>query len=464
MSIEMKILKSIVISIVIISSSFIYGQDESRYDRYKGIAEEIVKTALVEKKGYNYLEQLCKIGPRLSGSENSLKAIYWAKDKMEKLGFDSVWLQSVMVPHWVRGNVEKVIISKSKYFINGKLAATALGGSIGTDRKGITAKLIEVGSFKELKNFGDKVKGKIIFINHRFSDGNLDPFRSYGETAGERITGPVECSKYGAVATIVRSLTADYDNVPHTGVTGKADSVKQIPSVAIGLKDADLLSEALKKDPQLEVNIKLSCKNENDTQSFNVIGEIKGAEKPNDIIVVGAHIDSWDVACGAHDDGAGFMQVLECLDLLKRIGIKPESTIRCVLYINEENGSRGAREYEKFAEVSHEKHIAAIESDRGAFTPREFYVDSDSLTLEKIKSWLPLLEKSGIDWIKKGGSGADVGYIKSCIAKLGYASDSKRYFNYHHSANDTIEAVNPREMELGSVAITIMTLMLSNEL
>jgi carboxypeptidase Q len=463
MSIEMKILKSIVISFLIITS-FIYGQDESRYDKYKGIAEEIVKTALLEKKGYNYLEQLCKIGPRLSGSENSLKAIYWAKDKMEKLGFDSVWLQPVMVPYWVRGEVEKVIISKSKYFINRKLAVTALGGSAGTDKKGITAQLIEVGSFKELKNLGDKVKGKIVFINHQFSDGNIDPFRSYGETAGERITGPLECSKYGAVAAIIRSLTADYDNVPHTGVTGKADSIKQIPSVAIGLKDADFLSEALIKDPQLKVNIKLSCKNKSDAQSFNVIGEIKGAEKPNDIIVVGAHIDSWDVACGAHDDGAGCMQVLECLDLLKRMGIKPERTIRCVLYINEENGSRGAREYEKFAEASHEKHIAAIESDRGAFTPRGFYVDSDSLTLEKIKSWLPLLEKSGIDWIKKGGSGADVSYINNCLAKLGYASDSQKYFNYHHSANDTIDAVNPREMELGSAAITIMTLLLSNEL
>ena len=444
--------------------SIVGAQNEYKSLINDSLAREIVKSVLTEKKGYSYLKELCKLGPRLSGSENSLKAIYWAKDKMENLDFDSVWLQPVMVPHWVRGNVEKVTVSKSKFFKNRNLAVTALGGSIGTDRKGITAKVIEVGSYLELKNIGNRVKGKIVFINHHFNEENLDPFRSYGEAGGERFNGPKECSKYGAVATIVRSLTANYDNVPHTGITGKVDSLKQIPSVAIGLKDADLLSEALKKDPNLVINMKLSCKNENEVGSFNVIGEIKGTEKPEEIIVVGGHIDCWDVSCGAQDNGAGCMQAMETIDIFKRLNIKPKRTIRCVLFINEENGSRGAREYERLAEALNEKHIAAIESDRGAFTPRGFYVDSDSTMFEKISRWLPVLEKSGIDWIKKGGSGADVGYIKSCIAKLGYASDSQRYFNYHHSANDTIEAVNPREMELGSAAIAIMALMLSNEL
>jgi carboxypeptidase Q len=460
----MKILKSILIPFFFISFSFIYGQDGSRFIRYNSLAEKIVKTALVEKKGYGYLEELCKIGPRLSGSENSLKAIYWAKEKMEKLGFDSVRLQPVMVPHWVRGDIEKVEIVKSKYYKNRNLNVTALGGSAGTGRKGITAKLIEVSSYKDLQNLGDKVKGKIVFINHHFNEGNLDPFHSYDEAGGERFRGPIECAKYGAVAAIIRSLTADYDNVPHTGVTGRVDSIKQIPLVAVGLRDADFLSEALKKDSQLEINMKLSCDTKKDAQSFNVIGEIKGTEKPDEIIVVGAHIDCWDVSSGAQDDGAGCMQVMETLNILKRLSIKPERTIRCVLFINEENGSRGAKEYEKYAEGSTQKHIAAIESDRGAFTPRGFYVDSDSTTFEKIKSWLPVLEKSGIDWIKKGGSGTDVAHLKNCLARLGYASDSQRYFNYHHSANDTIEAVNPREMELGSSAIAIMALLLSDEL
>ena len=200
-----------------------------------------------------------------------------------------------------------------------------------------------------------------------------------------------------------------------------------------------------------------------EAKSYNVIAEITGTELPNDVIVVGAHFDSWDVGCGAHDDGAGCVQSMEVLSLIKELGIKPKRTIRCVLFINEENGSRGGKEYGKFAETSNENHIAAIESDRGGFTPIGFDVDTDSSTLNKIKSWLPVLEKSGINWIKKGGSGVDIQYIKNTKAKLGYVPDAQRYMDVHHSANDTFDSVHPRELELGAASIAIMAYLISEE-
>ncbi len=431
--------------------------------KYEKLTSQIEDSLLLHKKGFEYLKELCEFGHRLSGTENSLKAIKWAESKMKKLGFDNVWLQPVMVPHWVRGKVEKAAIINSRLFNGIKLSIAALGGSIGTDKKGITAKVIEVNSTKELKELGKKVNGKIVFVNKAFTEKNYNTFTSYGEVATERYNGPPECAKYGAVAMILRSATSKYDNVPHTGVTAPFDSLKAIPSAAIGLMDADFLSNALAKDPDLKIKLELSCRNENETQSYNVIGEIKGSEFPDEVIVIGGHFDSWDVSCGAHDDGAGCMQSMEALDIFKRLNIKPKRTIRCVFFINEENGTRGGTEYGKFIKTSNEKHIAAIESDRGAFTPRGFYVDSDSTKLGKIKTWLPLLEKTGIDWIKKGGSGVDISKIENCKTKIGFVPDWQHYFDYHHSANDELDAVNPREMELGTSAIAILTLLLSEE-
>ncbi len=431
--------------------------------KYEKQAKAILDSALEKRKGYDYLRELCGFGHRLSGSDNSIKAIKWAEAKMNQLGFDKVWLQPTMVPKWVRGNTEKAVIVKSKFNKGRKLSIAALGSSIGTNKKGITAKVVEVKSTEELKTLGGNVKGKIVFVNKPFNVKNFNTFESYGEIANERYNGPLECAKYGAVAMILRSATSKHDNVPHTGVTASFDSLKAIPSAAISLVDADFLSKVLQKDPDLKINLNLSCKNEDEVQSYNVIGEIKGSEHPEEVIVVGGHFDSWDVSCGAHDDGAGCIQTMEVLDLFKRLNIKLKKTLRCVFFINEENGSKGAKEYADYALSSKEKHIAAIESDRGAFTPRGFYVDTDSMTLLKIQSWLPLFEKTGIDWIRKGGSGVDISKIENCKTKVGYVPDWQRYFDYHHSANDTFDAVNPREMELGTAAITIMTLLLSEE-
>jgi carboxypeptidase Q len=429
---------------------------------YEQTTHKIVDSALVNRNGYSMLHDLCEIGPRLSGSENSLKAIHWAEGKMKELGFENVWLQPVMVPHWVRGNVEEAVIVNGEYE-GRKINICALGGSIGTDEDGITVQVIEVKNLDEIDSVKEKVKDKIVFINEPMDETFLHTFPAYGKAVQKRLFGAVKAAPYGALAVIIRSITTKYDDVPHTGIMLYNDTIPKIPGVAAGYSDSDFLSAALKENPGLMMNIKLKCKTLPDARSYNVIGEIKGTEFPDEVIVVGGHIDSWDKGVGAHDDGAGCVQSMEVIDLLKRLDLKPKRTIRCVLFINEENGSRGARAYAKYADTTNEKHIAAIESDAGGFTPRGFTVSADSSVLAKIKNWLPILKTCNIEEIDKGGSGADVNDISSAKALIGYRPDSQRYFDYHHSDNDVPDAVNPRELELGSAAIAILAYLISEE-
>ena len=424
------------------------------------VADQFVRSALTERKGYHLLKELSDIGPRLSGSDNSIKAIMWAKKKMEEAGFDNVWLQPVMVPHWVRGKVEQAEIVKSKLLRNRKLNIATLGGSIGTDKNGITAEVLEVKNFDELRALGDKAKGKIIFMSRPLDPGIIQTFHGYGGAVDQRVFGAIEAAKLGAVGVMIRSITTKFDNVPHTGVMIYNDTIPKIPSVALGYQDADFVSDALKKDPHLQVKITLDCKTLPDAQSYNLIGELKGSEFSDQVIVIGGHSDSWDKGVGANDDGAGIIQSMEVLDLFKRLGIKPKRTIRCVFFINEENGSRGGNKYSEYANSSPEKHIAAIESDEGSGSPRGFTFDSDSLTIEKVKGWMPVLRRSGIDWIEKGGSGVDVGHIENAKARIGYVPDPQRYFDYHHSDNDQFSIIHPREFELGSAAIATLVYMI----
>ncbi|GBD88686.1 bacterial leucyl aminopeptidase precursor [bacterium BMS3Abin03] len=438
--------------------------DSIKIKQYKKVAQQFVSSALKERKGYDALKNLCRIGPRLSGSRNSLIAINWAKNKLIEMGSDSVWLQPVMVTHWERGDIEQAGIINSKKFNGIRLHISALGGSIGTPPEGIAGRIIEVQNFEELKEKKDSVKGKIVFFNRPLDQSLLNTFRGYGEAVDQRVYGAIEAAKYGAIGVIIRSITTKYDTVPHTGVMHYVDSLPKIPSVAAGYLDANFLSRIIKEDPNLKLNMLLNCKTLPDAKSFNVIGEIKGSGHPEEVIVVGGHIDSWDVGQGAHDDGAGCIQSIEVLDLFKRLHIKPKRTIRCVLFINEENGSRGSKEYSNFAENSGEINLAAVESDRGGFTPKGFNIRTDSSRIiEKVKSWLPILEKAGIDWIRKGGSGADVGRIKNARALFSYVPDNQRYFDLHHSANDVFETIHPRELELGSAAIAILVYLLSEE-
>ncbi|MGB5892888.1 MAG: M28 family peptidase [Ignavibacteriaceae bacterium] len=455
----------VLLSFLIITPSYSQTEiDSLKQLEYKKISEQIVSSALKERKGYEALQNLCRIGPRLSGSRNSLIAINWAKNKMIEMGFDSVWLQPVMVPHWERGTIQKAMMMNSKDFNGIELNILTLGGSIGTPPEGIAASVIEVKSFDELEKRKDEAKGKIVFFSRAADQTLLNTFSGYGSAVDQRVYGASEGAKYGAVGIIVRSVTTKFDNVPHTGVMLYVDSLPRIPGVAVGYQDADLLSAALKKDPELKLALQLNCEMLPDAQSYNVIGEIRGTEYSDEIVVVGGHLDSWDVGDGAHDNGAGCMQAIEVVDLFKRLNIKPKRTIRTVLFINEENGSRGAKEYGVYAQSSEQIHLAAIESDRGAFNPVGFNVDTDSTKLiEKIESWLPYFKLAGISWVKKGGSGADISKIENAKLLIGYVPDNQRYFDIHHSPSDVFEEVHPREFELGTAAMAILVYLLSEE-
>jgi carboxypeptidase Q len=370
---------------------------------------------------------------------------------MKQSGADKSWLQECMVPHWVRGGKEelKVVNGAEK---NHQLAVAALGNSTGTGPKGITAPVIEIKSFEDLEKNKDNVTGKIVFYNYKFNPRFIKTFESYGDAVMYRYMGPAAAAKYGAVAVIVRSMTHSIDNYPHTGSTASGDTIPKIPSIAIGLRDADWLDDQLQKTP-VNVFYKTNAHFLPDTIGHSVIGELTGSESPNEIITVGGHLDSWDLAEGAHDDGAGVVQTIEILRTLKAIGYKPKHTIRFVLFANEENGLRGGTKYAEEAKAKNEKHIFALESDAGGFTPRGFSFGGSAEQLKKVQSWIPLLQPYGVYEIEKGGGGADIGPVAEAfgIPAAELIPDTQRYFDYHHAKSDVLENVNKRELELGAL-------------
>jgi len=334
----------------------------------------------------------------------------------------------------------------------------ALGGSIATPKSGITAEVIEVHTLRELEELGtEKIQGKIVFFNRPMDASEIEAFHAYSKAGDQRRSGAREASKFGAVATIVRSLAFRLDDFPHAGGMGYGDIPKTqyIPSAAISTNGAELLSKLLKKNPTLKFYLKQSCHQEEDVLSYNVIGEIKGSEHPEKIMVVGGHLDSWDLADGSHDDGAGCVQSLEVANIFKNIGYKPKNTLRVVMFMNEENGGRGGDKYQELAQKNHENHIFAMESDSGGFTPRGFSLETDEANFNKISGWKTLFEPYLIHSFVKGHSGSDIEALTSSkVVKAGLRPDSQRYFDYHHAANDTFDAVNKRELELGAAAMT----------
>ncbi len=410
--------------------------------------------ALTDTTAYINLEYLCKhTKGRIAGSAAAEKAIEFTRQALIKAGADSVWLQEVPIPHWVRG-IERCTVNSS---VNGMkaLAITSLGLSVGTDFKGISSNVIEVHYFEELKKFGKEgIHGKIVFFNRPFDNKLINTFSAYGGAVNQRTVGPIEASRYGAAAVIVRSMTQSLDNFPHTGVTRYADTVPKIPAVAVSTLDADLLSKWLKTDPSLTINLVSTCKNYSDTISYNVIGELHGSLKPSEYITVGGHIDAWDIGEGAVDDGGGCIQAIETIRIYKKLGIKPKRTVRAVMFINEEMTGTGGKTYASEAKRKGEIHYAALESDRGVMSPLGFGFDADGAKLEKLQSLASWFVPYKIRDFEKGGGGSDIAPLKALGAlQIGYMPDSQRYFWYHHSANDTFEQVNIRELQLGSAAI-----------
>lgn len=424
--------------------------------------EEVLRTiytqSLTNGKSYEWLDYLSnEIGGRLSGSSNAEKAVVWGQTELEKLGLDSVWLQEVMVPKWIRGEKESAYFQTNSE-TQAPVNICALGGSIATPSSGLKAKVIEVQNFEELTTLGkEKIKGKIVFFNRPMQADLITTFSAYGGCVNQRYAGAMEAAKFQAAGVIVRSMNLRLDDFPHTGSMSYGDlpNDQRIPSAAISTNDAEKLSDALKKDENLEFYFKQSCEQLEDVKSYNVIGEITGSEFPNEYMIVGGHLDSWDLGDGSHDDGAGVVQSMDVLRLLKESGIKPKRSIRVVLFMNEENGLRGGNKYAEEAEKNKETHVFALESDAGGFTPRGFNFDCSDANFEQVLSWKPLFKPYLIHYFEKGGSGADVGPLKNDSNVLaGLRPDSQRYFDYHHASNDTFDAVNKRELELGAATMT----------
>ncbi|OYU97595.1 MAG: peptidase M28 family protein [Bacteroidetes bacterium B1(2017)] len=423
---------------------------------------KIVNQILLDGQCYKRLDYLSNsIGGRLSGSKEAEAAVNYTFDILKKEGFDSVWLQPVLVPHWVRGQKEEAWYWVGKKKIIPTICA--LGGSCGTDKKGLEAEVIEVKSIKELQALGsEKIKGKIVFYNRPMNPLFIKTFEAYGDAVDQRAAGAVEASKLGAVGVIVRSMGSNIDKHPHTGVMRVLPEVKQIPACAISTFDAEELSLALKANSRLTFSFKMSCATLADVWSYNVVAQINGSEKADEIIVVGGHLDSWDNGDGAHDDGAGVVQSMEVLHTYKALGLKPKRSIRCVLFMNEENGAKGASAYAAFAKQNQEKHIAAIESDAGGFTPRNFGATTDDAKLAKLRTWAPLLKQYGIEEVLSSGGGVDIGPLKEQGCTLiGFGPDSQRYFDVHHTAVDTFDKVSKRELELGAANIAALVWLIS---
>ena len=447
----LKTMKNLTILFLLFSSTiFAQSTDEK-------ILSEIYKSALTKSKCYGWLDDLSnKIGSRLSGSIGAEKAVQYTKTQLETLGLDKVYLQEVMVPKWVRGSKEIAYFQVGKQKINFDICA--LGGSVATIKSGINAEIIEVKSLDELKTLGEtKIKGKIVFFNRPMNPEFIETFKAYSSCVDQRSSGAREAGKLGALAVIVRSMNLRLDDLPHTGSTNYGDTPEnsKIPAAAISTNGAEKLSKLLIQNPTAKLFFKQSCQMFPDVLSYNVVAEIKGSENPEKIIVVGGHLDSWDLGDGSHDDGAGCVQSMEVLNILKNIGYKPKNTIRAVMFMNEENGVRGGNKYEELSNLNKENHIFALESDSGGFSPRGFSIEGDDKYFDKICTYKNIFEPYLIHKFIKGHSGVDIGPLKSTkIVKVALQPDSQRYFDHHHAANDTFDAVNKRELELGAATMT----------
>lgn len=450
--------KTILLTALVLNglTSFAQSNDEKNIKLF-------YKKALTEAKCYTWLEYLSNdIGARLSGSKGAELAVDYTKRQLESLGLDKVYLQEVMVPHWVRGQKETAYILDGKIKTN--VPICALGGSVATPKTGITAEIIEVQGIKELAELGaDKVKGKIVFYNRPMNPENIETFTSYGACVDQRYAGAKEAAKLGAVGTIVRSMNLRLDDFPHTGAQSYGDLPKEqyIPTAAISTNGAELLSKSLKVNPALKFYFKQSCETLPDALSYNVIGELTGSVTPENIMVVGGHLDSWDLADGSHDDGAGVVQSMEVIRILKNLNYKPKNTIRVVLFMNEENGGKGGAKYEEVSKQKKENHIFALESDSGGFSPRGFSIEADDVNLKKIQAYKDLFEPYLVHSFTIGHAGSDISHLTSqAIVKAGLKPDSQRYFDYHHAANDTFDAINKRELELGAATMTSLIYLL----
>jgi carboxypeptidase Q len=427
----------------------------------KKISDEI----LLNGKAYDLLKHLTKqIGARLAGSEQATKAEQWGYTTLKNLGADTVFFQECEVPNWKRGNGDAVtIIGWNNKKVNKPITALALGNSNGTTAP-VVANVLVIENFEELEQRKDEVKGKIVYFNAAFNATNIRPFKSYGETGIYRRMGASRAAKYGAVAIMIRSLTEAPDNYAHTGTMTYNDSFPKIPAVALGNQDADFIAVEGKKSI-LQISLHTHGVMLENAIGRNVVAELKGSENNNQFITIGGHLDSWDVGEGAHDDGAGIVQTMEVLRVLKTLGYTPKRTIRFVLFANEENGLKGGLKYAELAKKNNEQHVFALESDAGGFTPRGFTCTAPAAKLAAMQAWIKLLQPYGVSEIIVGGGGSDIGPLNKNFGTpvAGFMPDAQRYFDIHHTKNDVFEAVNKRELLLGAINMAALIYLVDSQ-
>ena len=453
---------------LLLMSSFVQAQNNGPADTSQGyysvVSRKLIELGLHDLGAYTFLRELVSIAPeRFSGTPGYQFATDFVARWMKKYGLENVRLEPVVVPRWERGSTEQaVVLASGRHASDVSLSICALGGSIATPPEGVAARVLEVHSFEELAAKEADARRNIVFFNVPMDPEKLNTRDAYRAVARYRTKGAIEAAKRGALAVLVRSLTLAKDDVPHTGTVEYNDQVTHIPAAALGTLSADLLSNRVKEDEHVRAKVVLSCQPLGNVESFNVVGEIRGLEKPNEIVLVGAHLDAWDVGTGAHDDGAGCAHVLEALDLIRRAGLKPKRTIRVVLFTNEEHGASGAAAYATAAARVSERHIAAIESDHGGFAPRGFNFETDSVTFRKFLQWRRLFEELNAGKFAPGFTATDIQpLVAKGVTGIGLDPENHRYFDYHHSANDTIDKVHPRELEMGAIVIGLLSFLIA---
>jgi Zn-dependent M28 family amino/carboxypeptidase len=412
----------------------------------------LVERALGDNQAINTLRSLIEAAPkRLSGSPGFAAAVDWGLVHMREIGLQNVRAEPCLVPCWLRGE-ERAVLAGT---VLQPLRVTALGGSIGTPPDGVEAEVVEVRSFEQLHELGERARGKIVFFNRPMPRALRRPGQAYGEAVPQRSNGAIEAGKVGAVAALVRSMTTAIDGYPHTGAMNYDDKVAKVPAAAIATADAELLAASLTKGP-VRVRLWLGCRTGDDVPGANVVGELVGRERPGEVVLIGGHLDAWDLGEGAHDDGAGVAHVLEAARLLRACGVQPARTIRVVLFANEENGLRGATAYAvaHADELAH--HVAAIETDSGGFTPIGFSCSLRDAEAAAVKAlFAPLYEiGAGTFLAGAGAGGADLGPLHAAdVPCFGLWVDGQKYFDYHHTAADTLAMVNERELALGAAVV-----------
>lgn len=455
-------------------------------EQYRSVVDRIVAAALADPGAYEKLEYLTdRIGNRLSGSPALEEAVKWAASAMSADGHENVHTEPVKVPHWVRGEARAAITRP----IQRSISLLALGGSVGTREGGIRAPLVVVSSYEELERLEQgAVRGKIVLYNNPMP--HYGPKGSgYGETVVFRSTGAIRAAKLGAIGVLIRSVTATSLRTPHTGAMRYDDNVEKIPAAAVSTEDADLLARLTKSASPVELEMMLGSRTLPDAESANVIGELRGREHPDEVVVIGGHIDSWDVGQGAHDDGAGVVMSMQALTTLRKLELRPRRTIRVVLFTNEENGLGGAREYARAHKEEISRHVAAIEADSGAFKPLGFRIETrepeaspeprppasrkprasdpppyaDPVALARATEICALLSGVPATFVAAGHSGADISTLKAPgVSLLGLEVEGSKYFDYHHSDADTLDKVDPLDLRKDVAAMAAMAYVIAD--